>query len=127
MTSTTVAIIVLCSTTWYGDKLAGQITASGSPYDPENFTCATYLYPLHTELIVKYGDKEVRVINTDRCDSKTDLDLSRRAFSHIEDLAIGRIKAEVIFDIGIQSQSWLDTNGEAYELTERDYSASFTR
>lgn len=127
MTTVTTAIIVLASVTWYGDKHAGNLTASGEVFDPESFTCASYLYPLHTELTVKWGDKEVRVINLDRCDLKTDLDLSRRAFSHLEDLAIGRIQAQVIFDIGRQSQSWLDTNGEAYTLPERDYSNAFSR
>jgi len=115
MTTATALIIVLASTTYYGDELAGQLTASGEPFDPTGFTCATWLYPLGTELTVRWNDKEVIVVVNDRCDHRTDLDLSRRSFEHIADLDIGRIQAEVIFDLDNQTQEFKDKYGEAID------------
>lgn len=113
MTTATAIIIVLASTTYYGDELAGELTASGEVFDPTGFTCATWLYPLGTELIVRWQDKEVTVVVNDRCDHRTDLDLSRRAFEYIENLDIGRIQTEVVFDVESQTQAWRDQHGEA--------------
>jgi len=116
MTIPTAIIIVLASTTYYGDKHAGNLTASGEPFDPHGFTCATWLYPLGTELTVRWGDKEVIVVVNDRCDHSTDLDLSMRAFEHIAPLDVGRIQAEVVFDLDNQTQAWKDEHGEATEV-----------
>lgn len=118
MTTATAVIIVLASTTYYGDELAGELTASGEVFDPTGFTCATWLYPLGTELIVRWEDKEVIVVVNDRCDHRTDLDLSRRAFEHIAKLDAGRILAEVVFDIDSQTQEWRNSYGEGINPIE---------
>jgi len=118
MTFNTAVIVVLAQVTWYGDDHAGNLTASGEPFDPHAFTCASWLYPLGTELTVRWGGEEVVVVNTDRSDHKTDLDLSMRAFEHIAPLDVGRIQAEVVFDLDSQTQAFKDKYGESVDMLE---------
>lgn len=113
MTVATAIIIVLASTTYYSDEHAGQLMANGQPFDPTAFTAASWIYPLGTEITVRWAGKEVIVVITDRCDHRTDLDLSRRSFEHIAPLDMGRLKAEVVFDISKQTQAWIEEHGEA--------------
>lgn len=123
----TTTIIILASVTYYSDAHAGNLTASGEPFDPYGFTGASWLWPLGTELTVRWNDKEVIIVLNDRSDHRTDLDLSIRAFEHIADVDIGRIQAEVIFSVENQTQAWKDEHGEAYELEERNYERVFPR
>ena len=116
--TTSTAIIILASVTWYGEKHDGNYMANNDKFDMTAYTCATYLYPLGTELVVKYGDKEVQVVVTDRCDELTDLDLSKASFAHIADLDTGRINAEVIFDVNLQTNSWREKNGDPVDLID---------
>ena len=109
-------ITVLVVTTFYSEAHQGKTMANGHPFDKDAFTCASYLYPLGTELRVTYEGKTVQVIVTDRCDDKTQLDLSERAFEHIAPLDMGRIQAEVVFDLDSQTQAWKDEHGEAVDV-----------
>ena len=63
---------------YYGYSLAGNPTASGDPFDPEEHTAAHKSLPLGTELLVKRGDEAVRVTVNDRGPyvAGRDLDLS---------------------------------------------------
>jgi len=117
MTTSTV-IIILASVTFYSEAHHGKTMANGHPFDMTAMTAATYLYPLGTELVVKYGDKQVQVIVTDRCDELTDLDLSKASFAHIADLDTGRIQAEVIFDVNLQTNSWREKYGDPVDLID---------
>ncbi len=64
--------------TYYANKYAGKLTASGQPYDPYGFTAAHPSLPFGTKLLVSYGGKRVIVTVNDRItySSDSDLDLS---------------------------------------------------
>ncbi len=47
-------------------SLAGALTASGEPFDPEGYTAAHRTLPLGTRLLVSYGGRSVRVTVNDR-------------------------------------------------------------
>ena len=110
MTSTSTAITILAICTFYSDDLAGRLTANGDVYDPEQLTCATKLWPLNTELKVTYMGKSVYVVVNDRCDNKTDIDLSRKAFEYICNLDLGRMQVEIEFDLDNQTEIWRKEN-----------------
>ena len=99
-------VIVLAICTWYADAHQGKTMANGEPFDMHNYTCATWLYPLGTELIVKYGNNSVIVLVTDRCDKKTEIDLSYAAFYKICNPDLGRMQAQVIFRLSDQTAEW---------------------
>jgi len=105
-------IAFLCIATFYGSDHEGLTQANGEPFDPELFTVATYTYPIGTYLEVHYEGREVLVEVTDRCDQKTDLDLSRRAFEKIAHVDLGKIEVIVKFDISQQSKAWKDKYGD---------------
>lgn len=93
-------IIFLAVATWYGGEHHGKIMANGETFDMNNpCTCATWLYPLGTELEVSYQGKTIYVLVTDRCDDKTEIDLSMAGFEMLTDLDKGRIKVEVSYVI----------------------------
>ena len=66
-------------------SLAGAVTASGEPFDPEGYTAAHRTLPLGTRLLVSYGGKSVRVTVNDRGPHVAgyDLDLSLAAAREI--------------------------------------------
>ena len=66
-------------------SLAGEITASGEPFDPEGYTAAHRTLPLGTRLLVSYGDRSVLVRVNDRGPyvQGHDLDLSLAAAREI--------------------------------------------
>jgi len=99
-------ILFLAIATWYGSAHHGKPMANGKLYDMTDMTVATYLYPLGTELEVRYGEQSVYVLVTDRCDTKTEIDMSRASFEKLMDLKIGRATVEVIFDYDRQSNDW---------------------
>ena len=70
---------------YYGRSLAGNPTASGEPYDPEELTAAHRNLPLGTRLLVSRGGESVRVTVTDRGPYAAghDLDLSLAAAREI--------------------------------------------
>jgi rare lipoprotein A len=51
---------------WYGQENAGQLTASGAPYDPYGYTAAHKDLTLGTELVVSYEGLSVPVTVNDR-------------------------------------------------------------
>ena len=56
-------------------SLAGEMTASGDPFDPEGYTAAHRTLPLGTRLLVSYGERSVRVTVNDRGPHTAGLDL----------------------------------------------------
>lgn len=92
-------IISLCSyskiASWYADGFEGKLTASGYIYNSNQLTCASNKHQFGTVLKVTNIDnnKSVKVVVTDRgeFDKKygRDIDLSKRAFSEIENIHKG--------------------------------------
>jgi rare lipoprotein A (peptidoglycan hydrolase) len=64
-------------------SFAGEITASGEPFDPEGYTAAHRTLPFGTRLLVSYGGRSVRVTVNDRCPYTAGLDLSLAAAREI--------------------------------------------
>jgi len=86
---------------WYGGKeKLNRYTASGEIFDPEGYTCASWYYPFETYLKVTNlrNGKSVIVRVNDRGPAKRlgrIIDLTKRAFSEIEDLRRGLIRVKV--------------------------------
>jgi len=99
-------IVFLAIATWYGIRHEGMTMANGEPFHKEDFTCASYLYPLGTYLEVMHEGQSVLVEVTDRCDNKTDIDLSYAAFEKIANPDLGRIQVIVSFDYDEQTKDW---------------------
>lgn len=80
---------------WYADRFEGKLTASGYIYNSNQLTCASNKHQFGTVLKVTNIDnnKSVKVVVTDRgaFDKKygRDIDLSKRAFSEIENIHKG--------------------------------------
>lgn len=75
-----------------------QIMANGKPFNENNPTCASLDYPLGTILAVKYKNKTIKVRVTDRLNRRFKgrrIDLSKKAFSMLDDLNKGLIAVEV--------------------------------
>jgi len=86
---------------WYGggEKL-NKYTASGEIFDPEGYTCASWYYPFGTYLKVTNlrNGKSVIVRVNDRGPAKRlgrIVDLTKKAFSEIEDLKRGLVRVRV--------------------------------
>jgi rare lipoprotein A len=64
--------------TYYANKYAGKLTASGQPYDPQGLTAAHSSLPFGTKLSVSHSGKNVIVTVNDRIpfEADSDLDLS---------------------------------------------------
>ncbi len=81
-------------------SLAGSITASGEPFDPEGYTAAHRTLPLGTRLLVSYGRRSVRVTVNDRGPHTAglDLDLSLAAAREIglTDPGIAPVRVRVL-------------------------------
>jgi rare lipoprotein A len=88
---------------WYGQAFKGRPMANGQPYDPEDFTCACWFYPLGTKLKVtnRATGEFVIVVVTDRGPAKPLIqrgrvvDLSLAAFSWIAHPREGLIHVRV--------------------------------
>lgn len=80
---------------WYSKGFEGKLTASGYIYNSNQLTCASNKHKFGTVLKVTNLDnnKSVKVVVTDRgaFDRKygRDIDLSKRAFSEIENIHKG--------------------------------------
>ena len=83
---------------YYGPGLAGNPTASGEPFDPQEYTAAHNSLPLGTELRVSYGGESVRVTVNDRGPHAPghDLDLSLAAAREIGLTRTGAAPVRVI-------------------------------
>jgi rare lipoprotein A len=81
-------------------SLAGALTASGEPFDPEEYTAAHRTLPLGTRLLVSYGGSSVRVTVNDRgpYTAGPDLDLSLAAAREIglTDAGIAPVRVRVL-------------------------------
>lgn len=89
---------------WYADGFEGKLTASGYIYNSNQLTCASNKHQFGTVLKVTNinNNKSVVVVVTDRgaFDKKygRDIDLSKRAFSEIENIhkGLANVKIDVI-------------------------------
>lgn len=83
---------------FYGEGYRGKPMANGHPYDPDQYTCASWDWPLGTRLLVEYGGHGVVVTVTDRGPDKRlgrDIDLSEAAFAGLADRKLGVISVEI--------------------------------
>lgn len=86
---------------FYADSYAGKLMASGRPYDPAKFTCASWDFPLGTKLTLTCGGNSVLVTVTDRGPAQRlyqagrRLDLSRAAFEALAPARRGIITVTV--------------------------------
>lgn len=83
---------------YYGKKFHNRLTASGTPYDQDEYTCAHRTYPFGTKLLVRNpkNNKAVIVEVTDRGPVKKsrlidlsyiaakDLDIIHHGIAHVE-------------------------------------------
>jgi rare lipoprotein A len=76
---------------WYGPGFEGATTASGEPFDPNDYTAAHKTLPFGTKLIVTFDGRSVVVRVNDRGPyvAGRDLDLSQAAAEHIGLTAVG--------------------------------------
>jgi Lytic transglycolase len=83
---------------YYGYSHAGNMTASGVPFDPHGFTAAHKTMPLGTPLLVSYGGKSVEVTVNDRGPyvDGIDIDLSQTAAEAIGLTGPGVAPVEVV-------------------------------
>lgn len=89
---------------YYGEGYAGKPTASGEPYDPEEYTAAHPALPFGTKLIVSYEGRSVIVTVNDRMSSSSDhdLDLSLAAARYI---GLTRVGTAIVDAELLQSQT----------------------
>lgn len=86
---------------WYADGFEGKLTASGYIYNSNQLTCASNQHKFGTVLKVtnQSNKKSVIVVVTDRgaFDTKygRDIDLSKRAFSKIENVNKGLANVDI--------------------------------
>lgn len=88
----TAAPLACAKASYYADSLAGNATASGTPYDPAKLTAAHRTLAFGTKLrVVREGHGEVRVTVNDRgpfIDGRV-IDLSRAAAQKIDMITAG--------------------------------------
>lgn len=82
--------------TFYGDEFEGRQSADGSTFNNSGMTCAARGFPFGTMLEVQSLEtgKSVTVTVTDR-PGKNVVDLSKKAFSEIDNTDKGKIKAKI--------------------------------
>ncbi len=82
---------------WYGPGFEGATTASGEPFDPNDYTAAHRTLPFGTKLIVTYEGRSVVVRINDRGPyvSGRDIDLSQAAAQYIGLTAAGEAPVSV--------------------------------
>jgi rare lipoprotein A len=82
---------------WYGEDYRGRTTASGVPFNPDEFTAASLAHPLGTHLWVTHKGYAVVVKVTDRGPyvPGRHLDLSKAAFSALADPDVGLISVGI--------------------------------
>lgn len=89
---------------WYGRELRGKPMSNGQPFDERQMTCATWFYPLGTELKVTCVStgRAVYVRVTDRgpawrlvINRNRIIDLSRSAFDKIANLNLGHVMVRI--------------------------------
>jgi len=85
--------------TWYGPGFEGSTTASGEPFNPDDYTAAHKTLPFGTKLIVTYNGRSVVVRVNDRgpYSGGYDLDLSQAAAEYLGLTAAGAAPVNVEF------------------------------
>ena len=84
--------------TWERRQDEHRVMASGMHYSASNYTCATWLYPIGTKLLVQAPNGlAVRVVVCDRTCRRysTRVDLSIIAFQKLAGLELGKLKCIV--------------------------------
>jgi hypothetical protein len=85
---------------YYGYSHAGNLTASGVPFDPQGFTAAHRTMPFGTQLLVSHGGNSVQVTVNDRGPyvDGIDLDLSQAAADTIglTDLGVAPVEVTIL-------------------------------
>jgi rare lipoprotein A len=83
-----------CIASWYGQKYAGRVTASGSIFNPMELVAAHKTLPFGTRLLVENGPNNVFVTITDRGPfiKGRELDLSLAAFERLAQKEAGLIQ-----------------------------------
>lgn len=83
---------------YYSDQYVGKAMANGKPFDQAKLTCATNDWPLGTKLRVRYNERTVDVVVTDRIHprySKVRIDLTTSAFRRLSPLTPGILPVAV--------------------------------
>ena len=96
----TSANVNAATVSWYGERFHGKYTASGEVFDMNDLTCASNSHKMGTKLKVtnKSNGKSVVVRVNDTGGFKKygrTLDLSKKAFSHIENTKQGIAKVSI--------------------------------
>jgi len=83
---------------YYSDRYEGQTMANGKPFRQTAMTCATNDWPLGTKLRVRFNDRTVDVVVTDRMAprfKKVRIDLTTSAFRRLSPLTPGLLPVGV--------------------------------
>lgn len=89
---------------YYGNECSGKLMANNHPFDPNQYTCASWFYPLNTLLKVTNleNNKSVIVVVTDRGPAKRlvekgrVIDLSEASFAKIGKLGLINVTIEKV-------------------------------
>jgi rare lipoprotein A len=102
---------------WYGPGFEGATTASGEPFDPNDYTAAHKTLEFGTKLIVTYNGSSVVVRVNDRGPyvQGRDLDLSQAAAEYIGLTAVGEAAVEVSYADPSTPTGPYDGGGQAEE------------
>jgi rare lipoprotein A len=85
---------------WYGEPYRGSRMANGRPFDPDALTCASWHWPLGTQIRVTHRQRSVVVTVTDRGPNRRYpdriVDLSRAAFARLAHPDVGLIEVTAV-------------------------------
>jgi rare lipoprotein A len=110
-------------TSYQGETEAGHLTASGEPYDPDDLTAASKIYPIGSTVLVTNPatGKSVKVRINDRGPHVRgrSLDLSKRAAEElgITDKGVARLKVKRVDSEPAKSKSTKSTSEAASAST----------
>lgn len=82
--------------TYYGDGYVGAPTASGEPYDPNDYTAAHPYLPFGTQLLVSHNGLSTTVRVNDSCSCGLDLSLAAAREIRLIDAGVAVVDAEVL-------------------------------
>jgi rare lipoprotein A len=82
--------------TYYGDGYVGAPTASGEPYDPNDYTAAHPYLPFGTQLLVSHNGLSTIVRVNDSCSCGLDLSLAAAQEIGLIEAGVAVVDAEVL-------------------------------
>lgn len=82
--------------TYYGDGYVGVPTASGEPYDPNDYTAAHPYLPFGTQLLVSHNGLSTIVRVNDSCSCGLDLSLAAAQEIGLIEAGVAVVDAEVL-------------------------------